>query len=104
MGLETLHNLFNRCHKIHELFEKTQTDANVKITSVKRLNTVRWSSREECLKVLDKRADIIMDVLRKVRQDESVDDKHRALANVCVKHFRKKKSLLLLVFLRRSLE
>ena len=48
--------------------------------TVKRLNDVRWSSRELCLKVVDKRYDILLQVLEKVIGDKSLEDKQRAVA------------------------
>ena len=54
-NFEVLHNLFNRSIKIHEYFEKAQRDAGIHALTVKRLNTVRWSSRELCLDVFHQR-------------------------------------------------
>ena len=59
--LGSLHNLFNRSMKIHELFEEIQKEKQLQyVLSVKRLNTVQWSSRELCLKVLHERYDEII--------------------------------------------
>ena len=80
-NLESLHNLFNTSHKVHVLFEKVQQDANLKVLSTKRLNTVRWSSRETCLKVFCSRYDPIMQVLQEIQNDPSFQDNKRACAN-----------------------
>ena len=52
--------------KIHKYFEDAQKDGDLEVLTVKRLNTVRWSSRERCLKVLGKRDDTLMGDLEKV--------------------------------------
>ena len=96
-SLEELHNLFNHCHKIHKLYEKVQSNANVQITTVKRLNTVRWSLPEDCLKVINKRLDIIMDVLKILII--STDQSHCVFA----RHSNEKRSSQPLVFLQRCL-
>ena len=44
------------------------------------MRTVRWGSRELCLKVLNKRYDILLQVLEKVIGDKSLEDKQRAVA------------------------
>ena len=63
--LGSLHNLFNRSMKIHALFEEIQKEKQLQyVLSVKRLNTVRWSSRELCLKILHERYDEIIEVLK----------------------------------------
>ena len=43
-NLEMLYNLFKKSQKIHNLFESTQN--NLKVISLKRVTTVRWSFRE----------------------------------------------------------
>ena len=70
--LEALHNVVNRCMKIHEKFVDAQKELDLDVLSIKRLNTVRWSSREPCLKVFFQRTDVIMDVCSE---------------NVCRRHF-----------------
>ena len=74
-SLESLHHLFNRCHKIHGYFENAQQNVNIEVMTIKRLNTVRWISRELCLKVFHQRYDIIMNVLEEVSGDMSLDEK-----------------------------
>ena len=80
-SLEALHNLFNRCHKVHEYFEKAQKNEGIQVLTVKRLNTVRWSSREICLDTFNKRYDVIMKVLKDVSEDSAIDEKHQSIAN-----------------------
>ena len=56
----------------------------------KRLNTVRWISRELCLKVFHQRYDIIMNVLEEVSEDMSLDEKHTIIANGLLQRFSRK--------------
>ena len=78
--LGSLHNLLNQSMKIHKYFEDAQKDTDLEVITVKRINTVRWSSRELCLKVFDKRYDTLMGVLQKVIDDTSLENKQRAVA------------------------
>ena len=71
--LETLYVLFSKTQRIHDLFEATQREGNLKVFSLKRLNTVRWHSRELCLKVLLSRYDCLLSVLDTVAFDFSND-------------------------------
>ena len=89
--LGSLHNLFNRSMKIHELFVEIQKEKQLQyVVSVKRLNTMRWSSRELCLKVLHERYDEIIEVLKKVSDDRDLEDKQRAVATGLRRPFLKK--------------
>ena len=78
--LEKLYNLFSKSHRVHSLFENTQTDESLKVFSVKRLNTVRWSAREFCLSTFFRRFDCIVTVLEKVAADPSFEEKQRSTA------------------------
>ena len=78
--LESLHNLVNRSMKVHNMFDDAQKDSGLEVLSVKRLNTVRWSSRELCLKVFFKRYAVLMTVLQNLVEDSSFDSKKRAVA------------------------
>ena len=80
-SLGALHSFFNRCHKVHEYFEKAQKNEGIQVLTVKRLNTVRWSSREICLDIFNKRYDVIMKVLKDVSEDSAIDEKHQSIAN-----------------------
>ncbi|CAB4036170.1 zinc finger MYM-type 1-like [Paramuricea clavata] len=66
--LEALYVLFSKTQRIYDLFEAVQLEENLKVLSLKRLNTVRWHSRELCLKVLLPRYDCILSVLETVGQ------------------------------------
>ena len=72
--LEALYVLFSKTQRIHDLFETVQREENLKVLSLKRLNTVRWHSRESCLKVLLSRYDCILSVLDTVALDFSIDE------------------------------
>ena len=61
-NLEALYVLFSKSQRIHGLFETAQLEENLKVLSLKRLNTVRWNSREFCLKVLLSRYECILSV------------------------------------------
>ena len=61
--LEKIYNLFSKSHRVHSLFENTLKDESLKLFSVKRLNTVRWSAREFCLNTFFTRFDCIVKVL-----------------------------------------
>ena len=86
-SLGALHNLFNRCHKVHEYFEKAKKNEGIQVLTVKRLNTVRWSSREICLHIFDKGYDVIMKVLKDVSEDSAIDEKHQSIANCIFDNF-----------------
>ena len=75
--LEALYVLFSKTQRIHDLFETVQREENLKVLSLKRLNTVRWRSRESCLKVLLSRYDCILSVLDTVALDFSIDGNPR---------------------------
>ena len=71
--LEALYVLFSKTQRIHDLFETVQGEENLKVLSLKRLNTVRcWHSRESCLKVLLSRYDCILSVLDTVALNFSI--------------------------------
>ena len=48
---QKLYLLFSKSQKVQELFESAQKNAQLQVFSIKRLNTVRWSAREFCLKI-----------------------------------------------------
>ena len=78
--LESLHNLVNRTTKVHQDFENVQKEMGLDPLSVKRLNTVRWNSRELCLKVFLQRYDPLMRVLQNSDSNNSIDSKKRAIS------------------------
>ena len=90
--LEALYVLFSKTQRIHDLFEATQRERNLKVLSLKRLNTVRSHSRELCLKVLLSRCDCILSVLDTVALHFSNDGNQRKtstglLTQLQTKHF-----------------
>ncbi|CAB4011234.1 zinc finger MYM-type 1-like [Paramuricea clavata] len=74
--LEALYVLFSKTQRIHDLFEAVQLEENLKVLSLKRLNTVRWHSLELCLKVLLSRYDCILSILETVALDSLIDGTH----------------------------
>ena len=78
--LESLYVHFSKLQRIHDLFEAVQLENNLKILSLKRLNTVRWHSREFCLKVLLSRYDCILSVLETVALETSFDRNQRNMS------------------------
>ena len=89
-NLVVLRNLFNRSIKIHEYLKNAQRDAGVHALTVRRLNTVRWSSRELWY-------DILMGVFQNVIGDTTLDDKPRAVATGLRQSFLRKEIILLLI-------
>ena len=79
-NLEALYVLFSKSQRIHGLFETAQLEENLKVLSLKRLNTVRWNSREFCLKVLLSRYECILSVLETVSSDISFEGNPRNTA------------------------
>ncbi len=71
--LEALYILLSKTQRIHDQFEAVQLEDNLKVLSLKRHNTVRWHSREFCLKVFLSRYDCILSVLETVASDVSFD-------------------------------
>ena len=62
-----------KTQRIHDLFEAVQHKENLKVLSLKRLNTVHWHSHELCLRVLLSCYDCILSVLDTVALDFSID-------------------------------
>ena len=75
--LEAVYVLFSKTQRIHDLFEAVELEDNLKVLSLKRLNTVRWHSREFGLKVFLSRYDCILSVLETVALDVSFDGNPR---------------------------
>ena len=89
-NLEKLYCLFNRSVQIHALFEHDQKDNGVKVLSLKRINTVCWSSCEHSLHVFLSRIDSIGRVLTKVATNVTLDSNQRDTANGLIDAFKKK--------------
>ena len=78
--LESLYLLFSRSEKTEGVFKKAQTDGNQKVRSLKRINTVRWSSRELALEVFLDRYESVEEALEAVANDISFDADKRTKA------------------------
>ena len=78
--LESLYLLFSRSEKTERVFKKAQTDRNQKVQSLKRINTVRWSSRELALEVFLDRYESVEEALEAVANDISLDADKRTKA------------------------
>ncbi|CAB4028589.1 zinc finger MYM-type 1-like, partial [Paramuricea clavata] len=91
--LEALYVLFSKTQRIHDLFEAVQLEENLKVLSLKRLNTVRWHSRELCLKVLLSRYDCILSVLETVALDSLIDGNPRKMSIGLLKQIQRKQFL-----------
>ena len=83
----------SKSHNIYQLFETVQKAQNLKVFSLKRINTVRWSSREFSLKVFFLRYDCIMKILKKVEEDQSNSAHARATAEAIRLSFETKQVL-----------
>ena len=57
--LEKTYTLFSQSEKIHSMFESVQKEENLKVLTLKRVNTVGWNSREYSLKVFLLRYDCV---------------------------------------------
>eukprot|EP00731_Ephydatia_muelleri_P024343 Em0016g614a len=77
-NLETLYLLFSKSSKVHSIFEDMQVSKGLAIRSLKRLNTVRWNSRERCVNTFVERHECIILTLDKIRMDNTFDTKHRS--------------------------
>lgn len=80
-NLETLYLLFTKSNPIHRIFEEVQNSKKFKVRSMKRLNTVRWQSRENCLNVLLERYDCVIQTLQQIVTGTSFNYKQRAEAS-----------------------
>ena len=85
--------IFSKSHKVHELFQSVQKNRSLKVLSIKRLNRVRWNSKEFCLQVFLSRFDCIIDGLQTVADDESFAENQRATANGLHSAFQTKQSV-----------
>ena len=79
-NLEKLYNLFSKSHRVHSLFESAQEDESLKLISVKRLNTVRWSARVFGLNTFFARFEYTAKVLKKFAADPSFEERQRLIA------------------------
>ena len=88
--LEKVYALFSRSQKIHSVFEDIQKDERLKVLTLKRVNTVRWHSREFCLKVFLERYSCIIQVLENVVTGTSFDENQRLTAEGLLTSFQLK--------------
>ena len=88
-----MYALFGRSQKVHSLFEDTQKDERLKVLTLKRVNTVRWHSREFCLKVFLERYNYIIQVLENVVTSTSFDENQRLIAEGLLTSFLSKQIL-----------
>jgi hypothetical protein len=77
-SLETLYVLLTKSLKVSAVFEDKQKERGEEIRSIKRLNTVRWSSREACLTVFLHRYTSILETLENVSGSDHFEGKARS--------------------------
>ena len=88
--LEKTYTLFSQSEKIHSMFESVQKEENLKVLTLKRVNTVRWNSREYSLKVFLLRYDCVKKVLGDVvLEATSFSSMQRATAKGLLESFEK---------------
>lgn len=92
--LEKLYIFFSKSQKVSSLFKEVQRGKSLKVWSIKRLNTVRWSSRELCLKVLLHRYESIIETLSQISESCVFDEHQRAIANGLLSAFSTKQTIL----------
>ena len=62
--LESMYLSFTKRAEIEKIFRNAQEDRNLRYISLKRINTVRWNSRELSLDVFLQRYDCIGETLQ----------------------------------------
>ena len=77
-NLETMYLLFSKSQKAHAVFEDVQRSEGLPLRSLKRLNTVRWFSRELCLKTFLERFECVLEALNRIQADVSFESKLRS--------------------------
>ena len=77
-SLETLYVLLTKSLKVSAVLEDKQKERGEEIRSIKRLNTVRWSSREACLTVFLHRYTSILETLENVSGSDHFEGKARS--------------------------
>ena len=75
--LETMYVLFSKSNNAHDVFEEVQQTQGLPVRSLKRLKTVRWISRELCLKTLLERHDSVVLSLEKIKASSAFEVKLR---------------------------
>ena len=84
------------------MFETTRKDQKLKVLSLKRINTVRWSSCEFSLKVFLSRYDCVIKVLGEVSAESSFSTNQRATAEGILASFQTKQ-IIATAFLFREI-
>ena len=77
-NLETMYLLFSKSQKAHAVFEDIQRSEGLPLRSLKRLNTVRWFSRELCLRTFLERFECVLEALNRIQADISFESKLRS--------------------------
>ena len=90
--LESMYPLFTKCAEIEKVFRNAQEDRNLRYISLKRINTVRWNSRELSLDVFLQMYDCTGETLQKAANDTSLERDYRSrasglLENIVTKQF-----------------
>ncbi|XP_066919235.1 zinc finger MYM-type protein 1-like [Clytia hemisphaerica] len=78
--LQSLYKLVSKSQPIHQLFEECQTEFNFSIRTLKRINTLRWSSREYALEVFLDRYDAVLLMLNRISESTSYNADKRETA------------------------
>ncbi|XP_066922182.1 zinc finger MYM-type protein 1-like [Clytia hemisphaerica] len=85
--LQALYKLVSKSQPIHEIFEQCQAEQKLTIRSLKRIKTVKWSSREFALEVFLDRYDSILLLLNRVKDGTSHPADKRQTANGLLEGF-----------------
>ena len=88
--LEKLYNMFRKSQPIHEMFERKQKEIGLDVLSIKRINTVRWNSREFGLRAFIDRNDSVTSVLEEISGNNSFKSETRATATGLLDAFQTK--------------
>ena len=81
LDMQKLYVLFSKSQRVHALFEDVQKSEGLRhIRSLKRLNTVRWNSREMCIRTFVERHKYIILTLEMIQNDSTFDNKQRSEA------------------------
>ncbi|XP_066933569.1 zinc finger MYM-type protein 1-like [Clytia hemisphaerica] len=84
-NLQSVHVMFTKSQLISDLFEK-----GLKVHSLKRINTVRWSAREQCLEMFIEQYDAVLITLERLIEKRLGDADKRSAADGLLKTFQTK--------------
>ena len=96
--------LFSKSQPIHVIFEATQKALNVDILSVKRINTVRWNSREFSLDLFLEQYGATLDALEQISTSRSFDADKRCIADCLLNAFVSKQFIATSILFREIFE